>query len=71
MDADGPRVEAGLHGDPEDAHVALLVVLQQLALVDGAHAQLALHSADERRPLEEGAFQLLQFLKKRHFLSQF
>ncbi len=62
MDADGPGVEAGLHGDPEDAHVALLVVLEQLALVDGTHAQLALHSADERRPLEEGAFQLLQFL---------
>eukprot|EP00964_Phaeocystis_antarctica_P140471 scaffold105341_cov63-Phaeocystis_antarctica.AAC.1 len=53
-------VRARLAAHAEDAEVPLLVVLDQLALVDGAHAQLALDRGDERRPLEEGAGQLVQ-----------
>ena len=47
------HIRARLAGDPEDDKVALLVILEHLALVDGADAELALHSRDERWPLEE------------------
>ena len=40
-------------GHPKHAEVALRVVLEQFALVDRPHAELALHGADERRPLEQ------------------
>ena len=52
--AHGADVGTGLTGDPEHHQRPLLVVLQQLAVVDGAHAQLALHRRNERRPLEQG-----------------
>ena len=50
-----PDVGAGLTGEPEGAEVALLVVLDHLALVDRADAQLTLDGRDERGPLEQGA----------------
>mmetsp|Transcript_13087 Transcript_13087/g.33250 ORF Transcript_13087/g.33250 Transcript_13087/m.33250 type:complete len:264 (+) Transcript_13087:848-1639(+) len=51
--AERADVRARLARDPEHAQVALRVELEQLALVDGAHTQLALHRGDERRALEE------------------
>ena len=56
----GPDVRARLTADPEDGQVVLLIVLNQLALVDGAHTQLALHSRDEGGTLEQGACQRLK-----------
>ncbi len=46
-------VGARLALDPEDAEVARLVVLEQLGLVDRAHAQLALDGRDQRRALRK------------------
>ena len=57
--AQGTDVRPGLALDVEHAHVALVVKLEQLGLVDRPDAQLALHGRDERRALEEGARQLL------------
>ena len=37
VDTHGPDVCPGLAGDPEHHQLPLLVVLQQLAVVDGAH----------------------------------
>ena len=62
--AERPDVGAGLAGHPEDAQVAVGHVLDQLGLVDGAHAQLALHRGYQRRPLEQRALQPLQLLKE-------
>ena len=45
-----PLAPRGAH--PEHYEVALGVVLVELALVDGPHAQLPLHCRDERRPLQ-------------------
>ena len=50
--AHGPDIGPGLAGDPEHHQLALLVVLQQLAVIDGAHAQLALDRRDQWRPLK-------------------
>mmetsp|Transcript_11307 Transcript_11307/g.27527 ORF Transcript_11307/g.27527 Transcript_11307/m.27527 type:complete len:303 (+) Transcript_11307:533-1441(+) len=50
--AERADVGARFAGDPEDAEVALRVVLEELALVNGAHAQLALDGRDKRGPLE-------------------
>lgn len=54
VDAEGSDVGAGLARDPEDGQAALVVELEQLGLVDGAHTELTLDSGDERRALEEG-----------------
>jgi len=55
VDAERADVGAGLARDPEDAEVAVVVELDELAVVDGADAQLALDGRDEGRALEEGA----------------
>ena len=47
-------------------HVALGVVLEQLALVDGPHPQLSLDGADEGGSLEEGARERLHRLMHTH-----
>lgn len=43
-------------------HVPFLIVIEQLAVVHGAHSQLTLDRRNERRPLEQSAAQLLQAL---------
>ena len=58
VDTQGTDVGPGLAADPEYEQVALLVVLKHLALVDGAHAQLALDRGDDRRPLEQGTLRV-------------
>jgi len=49
-----PHVCACLAADPEHRQVPVLIVLNQLAVVDGADAQLALHGGNEGRALEQG-----------------
>lgn len=62
MDTHGPHVGAGLAADPKDAEVPVGEVLEQLALVDCADAQLSLDRGDEGRALEEGSLEPLQLL---------
>ena len=50
--AHGPDIGSGLAGDPEHHQLAVIVILQQLAIIDGAHAQLALDRRDQWRPLK-------------------
>src|SRR3989338_7946131 len=59
VDAKGADVGAGLAGDPKDAEILGVVELEQLALVDGADAEAALHGGDEGRALEEGSSERL------------
>lgn len=53
----GTHVSAGLAGNPEDTHIALLVVVKHLGLVDGADTELLLDGGDQGRSLEDGASQ--------------
>ncbi len=55
VNAERSDVGAGLAADPEDGEVAVVVELEELALVDGADAELALDGRDQRRALEQGA----------------
>mmetsp|Transcript_21948 Transcript_21948/g.51874 ORF Transcript_21948/g.51874 Transcript_21948/m.51874 type:complete len:409 (+) Transcript_21948:429-1655(+) len=64
MHAHRSHVRACLAADPEDPQVALHVVLNHLALVDGADSQLALHSRDEGGALEDRSLQPLQGLRE-------
>ena len=57
MDTHGTHVSAGLARNPEDTHVALLVVVEHLGLVDGADTELLLDGGDQRRSLEDGTGQ--------------
>lgn len=62
MHAQRPDVGARLAADPENAEVAIVVELDELALVDAPDTQLALDSRDQRRPLEQSAGQGLEGL---------
>uniref|UniRef100_A0A0A9DQN9 Uncharacterized protein n=1 Tax=Arundo donax TaxID=35708 RepID=A0A0A9DQN9_ARUDO len=55
-----PDIGTCFAGDPEHRKVALGIMLQELALVDGPHPELALYRRDERRALEHGARERLQ-----------
>lgn len=57
VDAEGPDIGTGLARDPEDAEVAVVVKLDELAVVNGADAELTLDGRDEGRALEQGAGQ--------------
>lgn len=57
--ADCSDVRAGLALDFEHAHVSLLVVVVEPAVVDRPHSQLTFDGRYQRWPLEQGAFQLL------------
>lgn len=65
VDAEGTDVGTGLALDPEDAELALVVVLDDLALVDGADAEAALDGRDGRGALEQAAGQLLHHLREK------
>ena len=69
MDTKGTDVGTSFAGDPEDTHVTLLVVIEELALIDGSDSKLLLNGGDQRRALEDragqakqGLFNLLDFL---------
>jgi len=50
-------VGTGLARNPKDTHISLLVVVEELALVDGTNTELLLDGRDQRRSLEDGADQ--------------
>lgn len=55
VDAKGSDVGASLTADPENTEVAVVVELDELGLVDGTDAELALDGRDQGRSLEERA----------------
>jgi len=44
MDTEGSHVGASFAAHPEDAHVSVFVVLDQLRLIDGSDTELLLNS---------------------------
>ncbi len=55
-------VGTGLARNPEDTHISLLVVVEELALIDGTNTELLLDGRDQRRSLEDGADQARESL---------
>lgn len=55
VDAESTDVGSSLARDPEDGEVAVVVELDELALVDGSDSELTLDGRDEGRALEEGS----------------
>jgi hypothetical protein len=53
----GSHVGTGFAGQPEDAHISLLVKVEELALVDGSHTEFLLDGGYQRRSLEYWASQ--------------
>jgi len=62
VDAERTDIGAGFAGHPEDAQVAVVVELDQLALVNCADTQLALDGRDEGRALEKSTRESLESL---------
>jgi hypothetical protein len=62
MHAERPDIGTGLARHPEDTEVAVVVELDQLALVDRTDTELALDGRDEGRALEQGTGQGLEGL---------
>ncbi|GJN24651.1 hypothetical protein PR202_gb12403 [Eleusine coracana subsp. coracana] len=60
VDAERTDICARLARDPEHGEVTVRVVLQELALVDGPHPELAFDRGDERRALEHGTRERLE-----------
>jgi len=56
---ESPNIGTCLAGDPEHGKMALGIVLQELALVDCPHPELALDCRDKRRALEHRASERL------------
>jgi hypothetical protein len=52
--AQSSNIGTSLAAHPEDTQVAVIVKLNQLALVDGSDTQLSLDGRDQRRALEQG-----------------
>ena len=70
MDAEGTHIGSSFAADPENAHIALFVVLNQLGLIDSPNAKLLLDGGDERRPLEASTFEGVQrFLELLHLIK--
>lgn len=55
VNAEGTDVGAGFAADPEDGQMAVVVKLDEFALVDGTDTELAFNGRDEWRTLEESA----------------
>lgn len=60
VDAEGTDVGTSLAADPEDAEVAVIVKLDELALVDASDTELALDGRDQGWALEESTSQGLE-----------
>lgn len=69
MNAESTDVGTSLAADPEDAKMAFVVKLVQLALVDGTDTELALDSRDKRRALKEGTSESLESTGELRFSS--
>jgi len=53
MNAHGTDVGAGLHTDPKDSHISVLIVFDQFAFVACSHSKLAFDRGYQRRSLEQ------------------
>ncbi len=62
MDAKSTNVGTSFATDPEDTHISLLVVVEELAFVDSSHSELLLDGRDQWRSLEDGTDQAQQSL---------
>ena len=62
MDAKGSHVCASLAANPENAHITVFVVLNQLGLVDRSDSELLLDGGDQRWSLEAGTFERVNCL---------
>jgi hypothetical protein len=60
VNAERPDIGSSLTRDPKHSQIPLLIKLEQLGFVHGTNAELALHSRDQRRTLEEGTGQGLE-----------
>ena len=69
MNTESPDVASRLAVKPDDSHLRLGVILQQLGFVDWSHSQLTFHGWDQRRALEQRPFQGFNCLKKGTLLS--
>jgi hypothetical protein len=64
VDTESSDVGTSLAADPENAHVAALVVVEQLHFVDISYAEFLLDGRDERRALEASTSERVQSLLK-------
>ena len=62
MDTESSYIGTSFATDPEDAHVTVLVVFDQLCLVDSPDSELLLDSGDQGWSLEAGSFERVQSL---------
>lgn len=62
MDAKGSDISSGLARNPEHAEVAVVVEVNELALVDGADTELTLDGGNQGGSLEESAGKGLESL---------
>jgi len=58
MHAKGSHVGTSFAAEPEDTHIALHIVIEELALIDGSHTELLLDGGNQRGSLEDGAGKL-------------
>ena len=64
MDTEGSNISSSFARNPEDSHVSLLVILDELALIDSSNSEFLLDSRDEWRSLEDSSSECLQSLLK-------
>ena len=62
MYTEGTDVGASFAADPENTHIAVFVVLNQLCLVDRPDSELLLDGRDQGRSLEAGALKRIESL---------
>ena len=60
MDAKSTHICSSFTADPENSHIAILVILDQLRLIDRPDSQLLLHGRDQGWPLETGSLERVQ-----------
>ena len=64
MHTEGTDVGASFTADPENAHVTVFVVLNQLRLIDSSDSELLLDGRDQGWSLEAGALKRIESLLK-------
>lgn len=56
MDTKGTHVSTSFTADPENSHITVFIVLNELGLVDRSDSELLLDSRDKGRSLEASTF---------------
>jgi hypothetical protein len=54
MDTEGSDISTSLATDPEDTHISLFVILEELGFIDSSNSKLFLNSRDKWWSLETG-----------------